>query len=146
MPSWASHISRFTHHSSLITSPVAPQHSDALGELRQVRERSLDVRLVLIAYQIEIEGVLPRAAFDGSRFELRQVNVAQGEGGERAEQATGFVRYAKHNGRFPLDLVRSRPDRSRAVGPSKQKESSEILDVVFDAFRDDLCAVDRGGG
>src|ERR1041384_6051258 len=89
------HAPRITYHVSRITSRIAAEHADALDHLAEVRQRAFDARLVLVAGQIEVKRILPRAAFDGPRFDLGQINVAQRKDCQRAKQRTRLVGDAK---------------------------------------------------
>src|SRR6266849_6837567 len=62
-----------------IRSRVTPEHPNALGQLTQMRQGSLRARLCCVRQEVQIERVLPRAPFDGARFDLGQIDVAQRE-------------------------------------------------------------------
>ncbi len=55
-------------------------------------ERLLAALLVDVAQKIEVEEILPRLAAQRARLDLRQAQVAQGEGAEAAEQRTRLRR------------------------------------------------------
>ena len=94
---------------SLLGSGIAAEEDYRLAHLAQVVERIGHVALLRVAADVGVELVFPRPPFDGARLELGQVDVAQGEDGQRAEERAGRVRSAEDDGR----LARSRPRRTR---------------------------------
>src|SRR5687767_15839349 len=61
---------------------VGAQHLHHLGYMPEVVQSAGDVRVGIAADDVDVEGVLPGAAFDGARFDFGEVEVEHGEGAE----------------------------------------------------------------
>src|SRR5436853_395064 len=118
---------------------IRPQHAYALAHLLEVGDGAGDVRLLRVAGEVGVEGVLPRAAFDRARLELREVDVAERESREGAEEGARLVRRPEEDRR--LDAIPGRNVRD-ASWWADQQEAGEVLAMVLDAAREDLRTVD----
>src|SRR5581483_5183524 len=109
---------------------VTTQNFDARGKLGQMRQRVAHSGFRRVADEIQVEAVFPRAAHQRTRFDLRQVNVAQGEDGHRAVKRPGAVFEREDNG--SLIGLGWRHLTFIIAGGREQQEAREVLLVVFD--------------
>src|SRR5689334_4765543 len=98
------------------------------------------------ADEIEVEKILPRTSAQRARFDLRQAEIAQGEGAEGPEKGSWNVSCAEHQtclprgGFGPLHRV-----PGNIFGPAEQEKAGEVLAVAFDRLAENPAAVDLGG-
>src|SRR5215471_17250290 len=87
---------------------------------------------ILTTEEVEVEEILPRLSAQRPRFDLHQIQVAQCECAQCAEESAGNVSRAEHQRGLPLRSG-GRADRMifRVLRRTKQEESREILPVAF---------------
>ena len=100
---------------------IRAEDAEHRRELRQVRQRPRTREIVARGRQIRVEEVLPLAAGNRPRFELRQIDAAQREHAERLEERAR--------------LVGEREDERRLVGRRRRQrpvaDDQEPRDVVL---------------
>src|SRR5260370_30155707 len=111
---------------------IAAEHAEEVGCLAQVIERVDGDRGTDGGEEVKIEEVFPRLAAERARFDLHQVEIAQGEGAECAEECAGDIASAEDQRGLPL-RVGGHAERVAAsvVGSAQEKEAGKILPVAF---------------
>src|SRR5579864_5910657 len=80
---------------------VAAEDAQEVGDFGEMGERLLAALLLQVADEVEVEEVLPRAAAQGPRFHLRQVDITQCEDTQALVECAGSVAGREDDG----DLV-----------------------------------------
>src|ERR1035437_10351561 len=88
---------------SLTAFGVAAEDTEEVGDLRKVVEGVDGDGGIGASQEVQVEEVFPRLAAKRAGFDLDQVEIAQGEGAERAEEGAGDIARAEDK--------RSLPDR-----------------------------------
>src|SRR4051812_16882031 len=76
---------------------IRTKHTDHGRKLAKVREGAGAREVVARRRQIDVEQVFPFAAGNRPRLQLREIDAAQGDRGERLEQRAWFVREREDN-------------------------------------------------
>src|SRR5438046_6965007 len=107
-----------------------------------MRKRVLRDRVVDVPQKIQIEQILPGLAAERARLNLRQIQIAQRESGQRPEQRAGHVSGSKHERGLPAGS-RICLDRkfTREFRPPQEEKSSEVAPVVLDRWLEGFVAV-----
>src|SRR5690242_5661577 len=96
--------------------------------------------------KIQIKEIFPRLAAQGPGLDLGEIQIAQREGAEGAEQSARNVAHRKYHRSLPLRvLFRPREQPPGVPGPAQGEEAGEILAVVFDLAPQKSRAVNLGG-
>src|SRR5579872_7576830 len=104
-------------------------------------EGLLHMRVLLATLKVQVEQVLPWLATQGTRLDLYDVQVAQSEYAQAAEQRSGCIPRREHQRGLPnLDVARWRQHGLLGI---EQEEASEILAIIFDRPAENLAAINR---
>src|SRR5579884_3407436 len=106
-------------------------------------ERAGNGRVVFAALDIDVEEILPGLPAQRTRLDFGEVEIAQGECAEAAEQRAGNIARGEYERGFPsFHAIARVQDAALSV---EQEKSREVLTVVFDGAAEDARAVDGGG-
>src|ERR1700676_2932883 len=95
-------------------------------------ESFLRNRSVHVTEEIQVEQILPRFAAQGAGFDLRQIEVAQGERAQGAEQRSWNIARGEHQRCLPFGAgIRSYGKFARKFRAPQQEKAREIPPVVF---------------
>ena len=86
----------------LVATRVAPQNTQHISGFAQVAQRVAAVRLIHMADKVQIKKVLPWFAAKRPRFDLHEIQIAQGKGAQRPEERSGNVSCPKYKRGLPL--------------------------------------------
>ena len=112
----------------LTSGRIASQHAKKIRDLGQVAERILYSWLVFTSEQIQVEQVFPRLPAQRAGLDLRQIQIAESERAQTAEQSAWNVARSKNQRSFPF---LGPPGRGQFLGRIQQKEAREISPVVL---------------
>src|SRR5438093_1649984 len=117
---------------------VGAEDSEVKGHLPKMPQRVRARAVADVALEVQIKEILPGFAVDWPRFNLGQVDIAQGKDRQRLEERAGLVLQAEdHRGlAASLRILASK---------SHRKETRIVLPVVLDAPAQDLHFVDARG-
>src|SRR5512146_476571 len=90
------------------------------------------------AYEIDVEEVFPGLALQRSRFDLREIQVTQGEHAERLEQRARLITQREYDRRLDIG------SGTGWLGCDGE-ESRVILGVILDSLFEDLHFIDLRG-
>src|ERR1035441_4364990 len=108
------------------------QHDKQIAAIRDlVKEGIHGNRGIGASQEVQIEKVLPGFAAQRAGFNLHQVEIAQGEGAERAEEGSRDVARAEYQRGLPLGVGGGAQRMAACViGRAQEKKSRKILPVA----------------
>src|SRR5665647_3922398 len=125
---------------------VAAEDTKEVGDLAEVIEGVDGDGGIGASQEVQIEEVLPGLAAQRAGFDLHQVEIAQGEGAEGAEEGAGDIAGAEYQRCFPLRVGGGAEGMAaRIIGSAQEKKAGKVLAVAFDGAAQDVGAVDFGG-
>src|SRR5947209_16468262 len=109
-------------------------------------EGVLSVGRIHTSQEVEVEEIFPGLAAERARFDFREVEVAEGEGAEGAEEGAGEIAGAEDQRGLPLRAVGRLDGVAPGVfGAAEEEEAGEVLAIAFDGTAEHARAVDLGG-
>src|ERR1035437_8971334 len=131
---------------SLTAFGVAAEDTEEVGDLRKVVEGVDGDGGIGASQEIQIKEVFPRLAAKRARFDLDQVEIAQGEGAERAEEGAGDIAGAEDKRSLPLRVGGGAEGMPTGIiGGAQEEKPGKILAVAFDGAAENVGPVDFGG-
>src|SRR5450756_948195 len=131
---------------SLRALGVTAEDAEEVGDLAEMIEGVDGDGGIGSSQEVQIEEVLPGLAAKRAGFDLHQVEIAQGEGAEGAEEGAGNIAGAEYQRCLPLRVGGgAKGMAARIIGSAQEKKPGKILAVAFDGAAQDVGAVDFGG-
>src|SRR6266545_2090376 len=106
---------------------IRAERAHPARELREIDEGARAVQVVARNREVGVEHVLPGTPSDRTRLQLREIDTAQRERTQRAEERTGLARQREHDRR----LVRSLRDRLPRDDAETRDVRVEILNAAL---------------